>query len=111
MFISSNKPIELENKIIDFESCVLAGNPVMESYPRQCRSNEKTFVEIIEKSNQIQIYFREQIMKRGIESLGRIPIEGFNPELYKKAFPKIRDIDFEDTESIGGVWKIINEEI
>jgi hypothetical protein len=28
-----------------FEECVMAGNPVMESYPRQCRSNGRTFVE------------------------------------------------------------------
>lgn len=29
----------------NFEECVGAGNPVMESYPRQCRSGDKTFVE------------------------------------------------------------------
>lgn len=36
-----------EIKITDFESCVAAGNPVMESYPRQCRADGQTFVEII----------------------------------------------------------------
>jgi hypothetical protein len=30
-----------------FEECVAQGNPVMESYPRQCRSGNKTFTEII----------------------------------------------------------------
>jgi hypothetical protein len=25
--------------ITDFESCASAGNPVMESYPRQCKAN------------------------------------------------------------------------
>lgn len=34
-------------KISDFESCAAAGNPVMESYPRQCRANGQTFVEVI----------------------------------------------------------------
>ena len=29
----------------NFEDCVKAGNPVMESYPRQCRSGENLFVE------------------------------------------------------------------
>lgn len=28
-----------------FEECVAAGNPVMESYPRQCSADGKTFVE------------------------------------------------------------------
>lgn len=31
----------------NFEECVSAGNPVMESYPRQCRSDGKTFTEDI----------------------------------------------------------------
>lgn len=35
-------------QVSNFEECVAAGNPVMESYPRQCRHGEKTFVENIE---------------------------------------------------------------
>ncbi len=34
-------------EIASFEECVKAGNPVMESYPRQCRAGDKTFTEII----------------------------------------------------------------
>lgn len=35
-------------ELIDsFEECEKVGNPVMESYPRQCRANNKTFVEEI----------------------------------------------------------------
>jgi len=34
-------------KVTDFESCAAAGNPVMESYPRQCRANGITYTEII----------------------------------------------------------------
>jgi Immunoglobulin-like domain of bacterial spore germination len=30
-----------------FNDCVLAGNPVMESYPRQCRIDENTYTEYI----------------------------------------------------------------
>src|SRR3990170_608283 len=30
-----------------FEECAAAGNPVMESYPRQCRADGQTFVEHI----------------------------------------------------------------
>lgn len=33
------------NSITSFEECASAGNPVMESYPRQCRAHGKTFVE------------------------------------------------------------------
>lgn len=32
-------------EITTFDQCVAAGNPVMESYPRQCRANGKTFEE------------------------------------------------------------------
>lgn len=32
-------------KIADFEDCAAAGNPVMESYPRQCRADGVTYVE------------------------------------------------------------------
>ena len=36
------------NTVSSFEECVAAGNPVMESYPRQCRSkNGELFVEQI----------------------------------------------------------------
>ena len=38
----------LESSIKNFEDCVAAGNPVMESYPRQCRTSDgKHFVEEI----------------------------------------------------------------
>jgi hypothetical protein len=36
-----------QNKITDFTSCVAAGNPVMESYPRQCRGDGRTFTEVL----------------------------------------------------------------
>jgi hypothetical protein len=35
--------------ITNFEECAAAGNPIMESYPRQCRADGKTFVEVIEE--------------------------------------------------------------
>ncbi len=34
--------------ITNFEECIAAGNPAMESYPRQCMANGQTFVEIID---------------------------------------------------------------
>lgn len=35
--------------VTNFEECVAMGNPVMESYPRQCRHEDMTFVEDITK--------------------------------------------------------------
>lgn len=36
------------NEITNFEECEAAGNPVMESYPRQCTANGETFTEQIQ---------------------------------------------------------------
>lgn len=33
--------------VTDFTTCVAAGNPVMESYPRQCAAGGRTYVETI----------------------------------------------------------------
>jgi hypothetical protein len=33
------------DSITDFDSCAAAGNPIMESYPRQCAAGGKTYVE------------------------------------------------------------------
>ena len=35
-------------KITNFDECIAAGNPAMESYPRQCMANGQTFVEEID---------------------------------------------------------------
>lgn len=53
---------EKENKVVtNFEECVALGNPVMESYPRQCRDGDKTFVENVgnelEKTDLIRLEF------------------------------------------------------
>lgn len=36
-----------QSAVINFEECVEAGNPVMESYPRQCRAGDQSFTENI----------------------------------------------------------------
>lgn len=38
---------QASQEITSFEECVAAGNPVMESYPRQCRAGDMTFTEEI----------------------------------------------------------------
>ncbi|MDP2691576.1 MAG: Gmad2 immunoglobulin-like domain-containing protein [bacterium] len=51
VFVSQKAEIPPENitesEISNFEECIAAGNPVMESYPRQCRDGDRTFVEKI----------------------------------------------------------------
>jgi len=49
----------VDSGITNFEECVKAGNPVMESYPRKCKNSKgETFIEnignILEKANLIQ---------------------------------------------------------
>jgi len=36
-----------DDSVIDFQTCIAAGNPAMESYPRQCRHDDKTYTEEI----------------------------------------------------------------
>jgi hypothetical protein len=44
---NENKQVQDAVKINNFQECVEAGNPVMESYPRQCRAGEQNFTEDI----------------------------------------------------------------
>ena len=42
-----------QNQVIsDFDDCVNAGYPIMESYPRQCSDGENTFVEELDMQKQ-----------------------------------------------------------
>lgn len=47
---SQYKDQEVALEVTNFEECVQAGNPVMESYPRQCRAGDELFVEEIDES-------------------------------------------------------------
>jgi hypothetical protein len=47
LFIVACTPEEQKSTINSFEECVQAGYPVMESYPRQCNADGKTFTEKI----------------------------------------------------------------
>jgi hypothetical protein len=60
-FYFKSPSINKESSITNFQECVDVGNSVMESYPRQCRSNGTTFFENIgnelDKIELIQIYY------------------------------------------------------
>ena len=49
LFALSACTVDEKPTITNFEECVAAGNPVMESYPRQCSDGENTYVEDISK--------------------------------------------------------------
>lgn len=49
--ITSSLPTTQTVVVTDFESCAAAGNPVMESYPRQCAAGGVTYVEDIPPQN------------------------------------------------------------
>lgn len=52
IFIGAGCSINPQQTTVNsFEDCVAAGNPVMESYPRQCKHNNQTFIETITKEN------------------------------------------------------------
>ncbi len=48
----SNSTSFVIESIVDFESCVKAGNPIMESYPRRCNAEGKSFTEVIDATPQ-----------------------------------------------------------
>ncbi|MBD3164132.1 hypothetical protein GF323_02955 [Candidatus Woesearchaeota archaeon] len=47
-------------EITSFEECVAAGNPVLESYPRQCRADGKMFIEEIGQNIMYHICTEEE---------------------------------------------------
>lgn len=48
-----------QRQITSFEECTVAGNPVMESYPRQCAAEGQTFVEEIEEQPAVIAEYHE----------------------------------------------------
>jgi|TARA_Y100000034_G_scaffold110100_1_gene141955 hypothetical protein len=99
-------------EVNDYLSCVRAGNPIMESYPRRCRHEDVLYVEEISKKDvplEVIDYFWEEMDERGVENGGGRPIEGFNPQLYKLAFPGLIDEDFDGAEGVNGRWEFDGE--
>ncbi|MFH1240129.1 MAG: hypothetical protein V1672_02835 [Candidatus Diapherotrites archaeon] len=73
------EPCETQ-EITNFDECAAAGNPVMESYPRQCRDpvSGNSFTEVIEMSeefcNGFGGHWNECSSKCGIDNQGRFDI-------------------------------------
>lgn len=55
----TQREVDVPVTVRNFQECVAAGNPVMESYPRQCRHGEQHFVEnignVLEKADLIRL--------------------------------------------------------
>lgn len=98
------------DKINNFEECVAAGYPVMESYPEQCATPEGTTF-FKETAFDAEEYFFQSMIEEGVVSIGGRPIEGFNPELYMQAFPGLTKEDFDNVEAINGKWSLVNGEL
>lgn len=61
------------SSIADFESCVAAGNPIAESYPRQCfTSDGKGFVEVLDSTEPTFCTMDAKVCPDG-SSVGRVP--------------------------------------
>ena len=104
-----------EPKISNFEECTEAGNPVMESYPRQCRDGEgNLFVEVIntDVSSEVVNYFYDKFPEKAINlSGGLMPIEGFTPRMYTDFFSGLKKTDFNNVEAIGWIWEYSNSQL
>jgi len=48
LFLTACSP-STRTEVRNFKDCIAAGNPVMESFPRQCRHGGETFTEIVKK--------------------------------------------------------------
>lgn len=98
------------SKINSFEECVNAGNPIMESYPRQCKADGKTFVENMD--NELVEYFSQKMFDTAVEkSGGLIPIEGFTPEMYLGLFEELEKSDFNEVKAINGIYEYKSGEL
>jgi len=57
LIIPEKETVSDTSTITNFEECIAAGNPAMESYPRQCRTEDgKHFVEVLETVPEAMIY-------------------------------------------------------
>ena len=70
-------------KISSFDECVAAGNPVMESYPRQCRAGDNLFIEEIAENKAHYCTAEEKAAK--ICTMDYNPVCGDDMETYGNA--------------------------
>lgn len=59
----NNQKDDKNNSVTDFASCAAAGNPVMESYPRQCAANGVTYTEVIDNVTKTYVSDKGVVIK------------------------------------------------
>ena len=85
--VDNNAVDDYQINISNFEECATAGNPVMESYPRQCRANGQTFVEEIKKSYDNLIRVFSPVENQEITSPLTIEGEAVGNWFFEASFP------------------------
>ncbi len=87
----SRKEVPASVPVTTFEECVAGGNPVMESYPRQCSSGGQTFVEVIGNENALSnlIHLNNPRPNQVIESPLVIQGEARGGWFFEATFPVI----------------------
>jgi hypothetical protein len=68
--------IPYSSKVTDFASCVSAGNPVMESFPRQCRDREGTLYTESPATGDLSTLIRVTVPTTGASVSSPISVQG-----------------------------------
>ena len=53
-YFKPNKTVDAVDIVTNFTECIDAGNPAMESYPRQCRHGDRTYTEVIDNLIEVE---------------------------------------------------------
>ncbi|MGB0757839.1 MAG: Gmad2 immunoglobulin-like domain-containing protein [Patescibacteria group bacterium] len=76
VYIKTDQPDSKQPEVSNFTECAAAGNPVMESYPRQCRHNDQLFVENIGNELEKQDLIQAQTPRPNQDIQSPVTIEG-----------------------------------
>lgn len=87
-------------QITNFEECVAVGNPVMESYPRQCRHNGQTFVEEISPGLSEEVGGGEGIAPYDSGVKGAVLLGPVCPVVIEPPDPQCDDKPYETTVQV-----------
>ncbi|MFH1977890.1 MAG: DUF333 domain-containing protein [Candidatus Aenigmatarchaeota archaeon] len=101
----TNMELPLHDTVTDFQSCLDAGNPAMESHPRQCMHEGVTYIEQLGPEQFINLMQAEVVSTNGQ------PIEGFEPIMFLQTFPGLMKSDFANVEAQQGVYVFANNEV
>ncbi len=73
---TKQKSNKKEASITNFDECVTAGNPVMESYPEQCSANGQTFTKDVSKEQKVNNGYNTRVTS-GLKGFSVIVPDGW----------------------------------